>query len=215
VFCKICCIKSVDEARLALAHGASALGLVSEMPSGPGTIPEEKIAEIVAALDPAVETFLLTSQHDPERIVAQQRRTGVSTLQLCDALPAGAHEQLRRELPGVSLVQVVHVRDPSSIEEAITLSPHCDSLLLDSGDTSLAVKELGGTGRVHDWSISRAIVEQAGVPVYLAGGLRPENVREAVERVGPHGVDLCTGVRTDGRLDAEKLRSFFDALPAD
>lgn len=215
MFCKICCIKSVDEARLALAHGASALGLVSEMPSGPGTIPEEKIAEIVAALDPAVETFLLTSQHDPERIVAQQRRTGVSTLQLCDALPAGAHEQLRRELPGVSLVQVVHVRDPSSIEEAITLSPHCDSLLLDSGDTSLAVKELGGTGRVHDWSISRAIVEQAGVPVYLAGGLRPENVREAVERVGPHGVDLCTGVRTDGRLDAEKLRSFFDALPAD
>jgi phosphoribosylanthranilate isomerase len=215
VFCKICCIKSVDEARLALAHGASALGLVSEMPSGPGTIPEEKIAEIVAALDPAVETFLLTSQHDPERIVAQQRRTGVSTLQLCDVLPAGAHAQLRRELPGVSLVQVVHVRDQSSIEEAITLSPHCDSLLLDSGDTSLAVKELGGTGRVHDWSISRAIVEQAGVPVYLAGGLRPENVREAVERVGPHGVDLCTGVRTDGRLDAEKLRSFFDALPAD
>ena len=213
MFCKICCIQSVDEARLALAHGASALGLVSEMPSGPGVISEGAIAEIVAAVGPAVDTFLLTSQRDPERIIAQQRGTGVSTLQLCDELPTGAHALLRRDLPDVSLVQVVHVRDASSVAEATAIAPHCDALLLDSGDPNLEEKVLGGTGRVHDWSLSRAIVEEAGVPVYLAGGLNPQNVRQAVTRVGPHGVDLCTGVRSNGQLDARKLRDFFEALP--
>src|SRR5215212_5211058 len=209
---KVCCIASAEEARLAIECGASAVGLVSEMPSGPGVIPEELIAEIAARVPPPVATFLLTCRQDARSIVEQQRRCRVNTLQLCDRVPAGAYAELRAELPGVSLVQVVHVRGEESFEEAMSVAPHVDALLLDSGNQSLAVKELGGTGRTHDWRVSRRIAAASNVPVFLAGGLRPENVTEAVSTVRPFGLDVCSGVRTEGRLDAEKLRRFFARL---
>ena len=211
---KICCIKSVEEARLAVRAGATAIGLVSEMPSGPGEIPEERIAEIAAAVAGEVETFLLTSLVSPEAIALQQRRTGVSTLQLVDALPSGGLETLRAALPEVALVQVVHILDETSVEQAVAVAPWCDVLLLDTGNPGLPVKELGGTGRVHDWSLSRQIVERTQVPVYLAGGLGPGNVAEAIEAVRPAGVDLCNGVRTDGSLDPKKLAAFFEGVYA-
>ena len=209
---KICCIASAEEARLAVECGASAVGLVSAMPSGPGVIDEALIAEIAARVPPPVATFLLTCRQDAASIIAQQRRCRANTLQLCDRVPAEVYAELRAQLPGVSLVQVVHVRGEESFEEAVRAAPHVDALLLDSGDQSLAVKELGGTGRTHDWRVSRRIVEASPVPVFLAGGLRPENVAEAVETVRPFGLDVCSGVRTEGRLDAEKLRRFFARL---
>jgi phosphoribosylanthranilate isomerase len=206
---KVCCIASVEEARVAVECGASAVGLVSEMPSGPGVVSEELIAEIAARVPPPVATFLLTCRQDADAIIAQQRRCRVNTLQLCDRVPVGVYPGLRAQLPGVSLVQVVHVGGEESFEEALNVARHVDALLLDSGDQSLAVKELGGTGRTHDWRVSRRIVEASPVPVFLAGGLKPENVAEAVSTVRPFGLDVCSGVRTDGRLDREKLRRFF------
>ncbi|HEX8118974.1 MAG TPA: phosphoribosylanthranilate isomerase [Pyrinomonadaceae bacterium] len=206
---KVCCIASVEEARLAVECGAEAVGLVSEMPSGPGVIPEELIAEIAARVPPPVATFLLTCRQDAASIVEQQRRCRVNTLQLCDRVPAGVYEELRAQLPGVSLVQVVHVGGEESFEEAVSVARHVDALLLDSGNQSLAVKELGGTGRTHDWRVSRRVVESSPVPVFLAGGLKPENVAEAVSAVRPFGLDVCSGVRTGGRLDAAKLKRFF------
>jgi phosphoribosylanthranilate isomerase len=206
---KVCCIASVEEARAAVECGASAVGLVSEMPSGPGVIAEELIAEIAASVPPAVATFLLTCGQDADSIIAQQRRCRVNTLQLCDRVPREVYGELRARLPGVSVVQVVHVRGEESFAEALTVAPHVDALLLDSGNQSLAVKELGGTGRTHDWEVSRRVVEATGVPVFLAGGLKPENVARAVSTVRPFGLDVCSGVRTNGRLDADKLRRFF------
>src|SRR5919112_1375223 len=206
---KVCCIASVDEMSTAVECGASALGLVSAMPSGPGVIPEELIAEIAARAPPTVATFLLTCRQDAASIIEQQRRCRVNTLQLCDRVPPEVYAGLRAELPGVSLVQVVHVRGEESFEEALTVARHADALLLDSGNQSLAVKELGGTGRTHDWRVSRRIVEASPVPVFLAGGLRPENVADAVEAVRPFGLDVCSGVRTNGKLDERKLREFF------
>lgn len=207
---KVCCISSVDEALTAVRAGASALGLVSAMPSGPGVIGDELIAEIAARVPPGVASFLLTSATDADAIIRQQRTARVNTLQLVDAVPIEAYGVLRAELPGIAIVQVIHVRGPESVDEAREVAPHVHALLLDSGNPSLAVKELGGTGRVHDWEVSRRIVEAVDVPVWLAGGLRPDNVAEAVARVGPFGLDICSGVRTDGRLDAAKL----DALLA-
>lgn len=209
---KICCIASIDEAWMAIRHGASALGLVSEMPSGPGPIPEAHIAAIAAAVPPPIATFLLTSKQDPGEIIAQQRRCGASTLQLVDEIAPGGHRELRRVLPGIRLVQVIHVQDEGAIDEALALAPEVDAFLLDSGNPKLARKELGGTGRTHDWEISRRLREAVPVPVFLAGGLNPDNVAEAVRRVGPWGVDLCSGVRTEGRLDAVKLAAFFSSL---
>ena len=211
---KICCIMSVDEARLAIAAGASALGLVSAMPSGPGVIDDDTIARIAAAVLPPTETFLLTARCTADAIAEQHARCGTTTIQLVDHVPHTELRRLRERLPGVRLVQVIHVAGERSIDEALGVAPLVDALLLDSGNPQLAVKELGGTGRVHDWAVSRAIREAAGVPLYLAGGLNARNVAEAIAIVEPFGIDLCSGVRTDGRLDAGKLAGLFGALSA-
>jgi phosphoribosylanthranilate isomerase len=211
---KVCCIGSVEEAQTAVRLGADALGLVSAMPSGPGVIHEDEIARIAAAVPPPIATFLLTSAVDPDAIIEQQRRCRTNTLQLCDALSTGSHARLRAALPGVALVQVIHVENEASVDEALAVAPHVDALLLDSGRPNAETKELGGTGRTHDWALSRTIRERAPVPVFLAGGLRADNVGVAVRQVEPFGVDLCSGVRTDGRLDAAKLEAFVAAMRA-
>ena len=208
---KICCIASHAEARLAIDAGADALGLVSAMPSGPGPIEEALIAEIAARVPPPIATFLLTCHQSAQAIIAQHRRCRTTTIQIVDSLPDGSYAELRDALPGIALVQVIHVSGPPSIAEAESIAPHVDALLLDSGNPALATKELGGTGRVHDWDISRRIREAVDIPVFLAGGLRAYNVRQAIERVQPFAVDLCTGVRTNGALDPDKLRAFIAA----
>ncbi|MGH1366249.1 MAG: phosphoribosylanthranilate isomerase [Calditrichia bacterium] len=209
---KICCIKSVEEAKMAIAAGASALGLVSSMPSGPGVISDERVAEISARVPPGIATFLLTSKQSVAEIVEQQRNCGTNTIQICDHLLDGTHVELKKALPGIGIVQVVHVVDESSVEEARNLANHVDAILLDSGNQSLSVKELGGTGRTHDWRLSRRIVEEADAPVYLAGGLKAANVVEAVRSVRPFGLDLCSGVREKDKLHPRKLQAFFNAL---
>lgn len=197
---------------MAIEHGASAVGLVSEMPSGPGPIPETLIAEIAATIPPGISSFLLTCRQDAASIIDQQRRLRVNTIQICDRLPPGSHRELRDALPGVSLVQVVHVTGPESIDEAVEIAPHVDAILLDSGNQSLAIKELGGTGRTHDWSLSRKIREAIDVPLFLAGGLKPHNVAAAIQEVQPFGIDVCSGLRTDGALDRYKLSAFFTQI---
>ena len=210
---KICCISSVEEGRLAVRYGASALGLLAKMPSGPGVITEKVITEIAVTVPPSVGSFLLTSEQSVLAIIAQQRRCRVNTLQIVDRLEDGKYDDLRAALPGVSLVQVIHVTGEESFEEACRVAEQgVDGLLLDSGDQRLAVKLLGGTGRTHDWSISRRIREAVNVPMFLAGGLCPDNVREAVQAVQPFGLDVCSSLRTDGRLDERKLDAFFRAM---
>jgi phosphoribosylanthranilate isomerase len=209
---KICCISSVEEAELAIRYGASALGLVSEMPSGPGVIDENTIARIATIAPPAVSTFLLTSKQDADAIVAQQRRCGTNTIQICDRLENGSYQFLRESMPGIAIVQVIHVCGEESLEEALAVAPWVDAILLDSGNQSLPIKELGGTGRTHNWSISRRIRELIKVPLFLAGGLNSSNVIDAIKQVGPFGIDLCSGVRTDGKLDEKKLATMFFQL---
>ncbi len=209
---KICCISSLEEAGTAIRFGASALGLVGHMPSGPGVISDELIAEIAHSVPPPVSTFLLTSETDADAIIHHHRKVRTNTVQIVDALQSGTYSEIRRSLPGVKLVQVIHVTDESSVDEAQQIAPDVDAILLDSGNPKLAVKELGGTGRTHNWELSRRIVESVRVPVFLAGGLRPDNVRAAIEAVQPFGLDLCSGVRTEGKLDPYKLEQFFKAV---
>lgn len=209
---KICCIADPAEARMAVGAGADALGLVGAMPSGPGPIADELIAEIASSVPPPVATFLLTSEIEPEAIVAHARRCRTNTLQLVDRVASACYPLLRRELPTVRLVQVIHVGGPEALDAALAAAPHVDALLLDSGRPDAATRVLGGTGRTHDWAISRTIVEQAGCPVFLAGGLRATNVADAIATVRPFGVDLCTGVRTGMRLDPSKLDAYVTAV---
>jgi phosphoribosylanthranilate isomerase len=210
---KVCCIESQDEARLAVALGASALGLVSSMPSGPGVIGEDRIASIAGRVPPGVATFLLTSATSVEEIVTQQRRCRTSTVQVCDRLREGGHAELKDRLPGVKIVQVVHVVDGDAVDEAVDAARDADAILLDSGRPGATVKELGGTGRVHDWAVSAEIREAvAPVPLYLAGGLRPSNAGDAIRAVRPFGIDVCSGVRRDGRLHGDTLLAFVHAI---
>ncbi|HKU75412.1 MAG TPA: phosphoribosylanthranilate isomerase [Pyrinomonadaceae bacterium] len=209
---KICCIASIEEAWMAIGAGANAIGLVSAMPSGPGPIPENLIAEIAAIVPPGASSFLLTCLQDAESIIDQQRRLRVNTIQICDRLTGGNYREIHEALPGIKLVQVIHVTGPESVDEAISVAPHVDAILLDSGNQSLAIKELGGTGRTHDWTLSRKIREAIGVPLFLAGGLNPSNVAAAIREVQPYGIDVCSGLRTEGALDPQKLSDFIRAI---
>lgn len=209
---KICCISSLEEAQLAIKLGASAIGLVGEMPSGPGVISDKLIRKIAATTPANIETFLLTSETSTDGIIDHHRRTKTSTIQIVDKITRGSYLDLWESIPKVKLIQVIHVIDEETIKEAKHIAQYVDAILLDSGNPNLKVKELGGTGRTHNWEISKKIVESVQIPVFLAGGLKAENVNAAIENVGPYGVDLCSGVRTDGKLDANKLERFFNAV---
>lgn len=209
---KICCISSIKEANLAVKAGASAIGLVGHMPSGPGIIKDELIAEIAQIVPKHIDTFLLTSETEVEKIIEHHSKVNTTTIQIVDALTKGTHQQLKTALPNVKIVQVLHVLDEKSIDEAIAISKKVDCILLDSGNPNLKTKELGGTGRVHNWKISKQIVEKVNIPVFLAGGLSSINAKEAIDNVNPYGLDLCSGVRTNGKLDSTKLTAFFRAI---
>ena len=209
---KICCISSIKEARLAVEYGASALGLVGHMPSGPGVIGDELIYQIAKIVPPPISTFLLTSETKPQNIIQHYRRVNTSTIQIVDELEKREYQILRNELPNVKLVQVIHVIDENSVKEAIEVSKYVDAILLDSGNPNLSVKELGGTGRTHNWELSREIRKAIPIPLFLAGGLNKDNVRQAIETVKPFGLDLCSSVRTEGQLDRQKLKDFFNAI---
>lgn len=209
---KICCIASVAEAELAINAGATTLGLVGKMPSGPGPIADSLIKEIAGSVPAHIDTFLLTSELTSEGIIAHHERTGTKTIQIVDYIKQPVYAQLRKALPAVTLVQVIHVTDESSVSLAKEIEKEVDALLLDSGNTQLATKELGGTGRTHDWRLSQRIVSQSSKPVYLAGGLNSKNIAEAIRTVNPYGIDLCSGVRTLDRLDPIKLKSLFHSI---
>jgi len=206
---KICCIQNVEEAEMAINAGAWAIGLVSAMPSGPGVISEETIVKVAKIAVGRVETFLLTSLTNATEIIAQHNRCKTSAIQLVDKVDLLEYSKLHAALPGIKLIQVIHVTGNESIAEALEVSAFVDVILLDSGNPALEIKELGGTGRTHNWEISKMIVDNINIPVFLAGGLNPENIKTAVSSVHPFGLDVCSGLRTHGRLDSKKLNSFF------
>lgn len=208
---KICCIQSVAEAEIAVAAGADLLGLVGAMPSGPGPIDDEEIAEIAAWTPPGVSSVLLSSEVTADGLIAHAARCRPAVMQIVDAPEPGAWAALRRAHSAMKLMQVIHVEGDAALDQARTAAPYVDAILLDSGRPSADVKELGGTGRAHDWAVSARIVQTIARPVFLAGGLKPDNAADAVAAVKPYGLDLCSGVRTDDRLDPEKLAAFVKA----
>ena len=209
---KICCISSEQEAQIAIKHGASALGLVGNMPSGPGVIDDDLIHKIAKITPPPISTFLLTSETKANKIIEHYKKVNTTTIQIVDALENRQYQQIRNKLPHVKLVQVIHVIDHSSVLEAVEISEHVDAILLDSGNPNLSIKELGGTGKTHNWELSRTIRKEINIPLFLAGGINKNNVKQAVNFVKPFGIDLCSSVRTNGLLDADKLAEFFNEI---
>jgi phosphoribosylanthranilate isomerase len=209
---KICCISSIEEARIAIAYGAKAIGLVGPMPSGPGIITDELINAIAKTVPPPIETFLLTSETSAAAIIEHHKKVNTTTIQMVDALTDRQYQQIRAALPHVKLVQVIHVIDENSIQEAIEIAEMVDAILLDSGNPNLSTKVLGGTGKTHNWDLSKTIRQEVKIPVFLAGGINKDNVKQAIDYVQPYGVDLCSSVRTNKQLDEKKLEDFFKVL---
>jgi len=205
---KICCILDEHEARLAVAAGADALGFVAEGLSGPEVRPLDHIARVIATLPPWVSSVLLTKEQDPEALIDAVRLTGATTLQLCDDVAPGTYEALKAAHPYLRILQVVHMNCPGAVEHGLSIQGPLDALLLDSGWPLGETPVFGGTGETHDWALSAELVQRATVPVILAGGLREDNLARALATVKPWGIDLCSGVRTDGRLDPSKLAIF-------
>ncbi len=209
---KICCISSEEEANMAIGYGAAAVGLVAKMPSGPGIISDALIAAIAANTPPPIGTFMLTSETDADAIIAHHNRTNTNTIQIVDTLQSGTYKAIKRALPAIKIVQVIHIINEASIDDALRIAEDVDALLLDSGNPNLTVKELGGTGRTHNWQLSKQIVAQSKKPVFLAGGLHADNVKRAIDALQPYGLDVCSGVRTNHQLDTDKLETFFRAV---
>ena len=192
---KICCIQNDTEVEMAAAAGAAHVGLVAAMPSGPGPIAADRIAEIVGAVPTGVTAVLLTAHTDADSIIEHARTTGVTAVQIVGEVPADVRLSIKAAAGSIDILQVVHVGGPEALEQAQPAAVGSDFVLLDSGRPSALVPELGGTGRTHDWAVSAQIVSRLDVPVFLAGGLGPENVAEAIRTVRPAGVDLCSGIR--------------------
>ena len=209
---KICCISSIEEAKLAVAYGAAAIGLVGRMPSGPGIITDELIHAIAKTVPPPIQTFLLTSETTTDNIIEHHRKVNTTTIQIVDALSGREYHKIREAIPNVQLVQVIHVLDEGSIKEAIEISEFVDAILLDSGNPNLPTKVLGGTGKTHNWDLSKKIREKISLPIFLAGGINKDNIKKAIEHVQPYGIDLCSSVRTNGQLDESKLEELFKAI---
>ena len=209
---KICCIISIEEASLAIAHGAAAIGLVGRMPSGPGIITDELIHSIAKTVLPPIDSFLLTSETTAEKVIEHHKKVNTTTIQIVDALTDRQYHKIREAIPHVKLVQVIHVIDEKAVQEAIEISEFVDAILLDSGNPNLSTKVLGGTGKTHNWDLSKKIRENISIPTYLAGGINKDNIRMAIDQVQPYGIDLCSSVRTNGQLDERKLEELFKAL---
>jgi phosphoribosylanthranilate isomerase len=206
---KVCCIQSKGEAETAIKAGAWAIGMVAAMPSGPGPIDDARIVAIAKATKGRVKRFLLTSRTRPDDVVDHILRCGCDVVQLVDDVPVQTYGAIREKCKDVQIAQVIHVQGPEALAQAQNAAPHCDYILLDSGRTDGPVKELGGTGRTHNWDISRSIVEALSLPVILAGGLNPDNVATACQAVSPYAFDVCSGLRgPEMALDIQKLAAF-------
>jgi phosphoribosylanthranilate isomerase len=167
----------------------------------------EDAAKMVATLPPFIEPVAVTHLQEADPIIAILQRSRCTTLQIQNTIAPDEVAAVRDALPYVHIIKAVHVVDELSIETAVRMSAFSDAIILDTRTAD----RLGGTGIPHDWNISATIVKSVDIPVLLAGGLTPQNVIQAIERVHPYGVDVHTGVKNNGIRDAEKTRAFVEA----
>lgn len=209
---KICGLTNIIDARTAVDAGASALGFVM----GGKVLPVEvepraqTVREIIKFLPPTVDTFVVTHLLDPADILALAEYVNSSGIQISEDIGQESAHVVRRGTSRKIIKTVVATAEDSAVKLA-AYEPLCDYILLDSSFAGY----VGGTGHVGDWAICRKLINQAGKPVYLAGGLSPDNVQEAIRVTSPGGVDVSTGVSTysseflrKDRKCPDKIRQF-------
>jgi phosphoribosylanthranilate isomerase len=203
---KICGIKSIDEAWMAVDAGADAFGLiVGATHKTEDVLKPETAHYILKEAPPYISSVLVTHLTTAKEILAIYTKVPACHIQLQDNISIDEIDKLRKNLKHVKLIKAIHVVRKDAVDAAKYFAPNVDALLLDSKTRF----RIGGTGKVHDWNISRDIVESIEIPIILAGGLTPENVVEAIKKVRPFGVDVNTGVKfPDGTKNPQLIKDF-------
>ena len=208
---KICGITNREDALAAIAFGADAVGfLVGQVhPTKSVFISAEAAGQIVAGIPPLCSTVLVTHLARPAEVLRAATAARVTTIQLHGDTDPGEANGIRMQLPNVKLYKAVHVLGETAIGEAQKLVGKVDGIILDTAIQETG--QVGGTGQPHDWRVSRIIVQSIELPIILAGGLTPDNVREAIRLVQPYAVDVNSGVsHPDGTKDRRRLKRFIE-----
>ena len=205
---KICGIKKHEDAELAVLSGADAVGLlVGQVHTSNDFIDKDIARAIVESLPPFCSSVLVTHLTECDEICELAEYIGVSTIQLHGGSSPAQAKEIKQRLPYIKTYKSIHVTGPESVDNALAYRGVVDGILLDT--VNVTTGQVGGTGKTHDWSISSQIVRALDIPVIMAGGLNPENVKDAVAQVQPHGVDVNSGTQgPDGFKDPEKIKSF-------
>lgn len=206
---KLCGIRSRRDLEVALSAGADAVGFICGVTHrSDDALSEQAARELACLTPPYVSRVLVTHLQEAAAILGLAAFLEADTIQLHGLLEHATVAEVFAKA-GRRVTKAIHVTGPEALEEAERYLDACDALHLDSRSAD----RLGGTGQVHDWSISRRIVElayeRAQLPVVLAGGLRPENVAKAIERTGAYAVDVNSGIEDEqGEKDSAKAAAF-------
>ncbi len=209
MYVKICGIRRHEDALIAAELGADAIGLlVGQRHNSPDFISAAVARDISRALPPSVEAVLVTHIEEIDELERLLEQSGITTVQLHSEIAPNSVERLRGRLPYVKIFKSVSIISADSVAYPEAFEKLVDGFVLDS--INVATGQLGGTGKTHDWSVSRQIVMRyLEIPIILAGGLNSENVRSAIEYVHPFGVDVNSGTKApDGFKDARKMEEF-------
>ena len=207
---KICGIKRMEDAFSAIRWGADALGFLVGQRHTSGDFIEAALArEIILRLPPFVSKVLVTHLLRAEEVLKLVDETCVDTVQLHGEIQPDQVREIRQRRAHLRILKSFHIVDEASVEYGLPYYAHVDAFVLDSLNAETG--EIGGTGLVHDWAISRRVVSRYPIPIILAGGLNPENIREAIERVKPYGIDVNSGVKgASGFKDHAKVHAFIE-----
>jgi len=209
MYVKICGVRRQEDALLAAELGADAIGLlVGQKHTSPDFIFTTVAKDIARALPPSVEAVLVTHVEDLDELERLLQQSEITTVQLHSEIAPSSVEGLRGRLPHLKIFKSVSVISADSVAYPEAFEQLVDGFVLDS--INVATGQLGGTGKTHDWSVSRQIVMRySEIPIILAGGLNSENVRSAIEYVHPFGVDVNSGTKApDGFKDTRKMEEF-------
>jgi phosphoribosylanthranilate isomerase len=209
MYVKICGIRRREDALIAAELGADAIGLlVGQRHNSPDFISATVARDIDRALPPSVEAVLVTHVEDIDKLERLLQESEIRTVQLHSEIAPSSVERLRGRLPHLKIFKSVSVISADSVAYPEAFAQLVDGFVLDS--INLATDQVGGTGKTHDWSVSRQIVMRyPEIPSILAGGLNSENVRSAIEQVHPFGVDVNSGTKApDEFKDPRKIEAF-------
>ena len=204
---KICANRTIEDARMSLGAGADIIGLlVGQEHTSNDFIDKYKAKEICDYIAGRCDVSLVTHLKNADEIIELTEFIGNNIIQLHSDIEESEVEKIKQNLPKIKLVRIVHLAKDGTIHSNLETIKYADYYLMDS--FNLATNQVGGTGLTYDWKKAGELIKKLDKPVFLAGGLNPENVRKAISQANPYGVDVNSGCKLDGVKNVDKVREF-------